>query len=65
MNSELSILITDAAATRRVRLPVSRGALACGPYRAGEVHEVAAEEAARLVRAKGFEYVADGDITAD
>ncbi|MGE0451844.1 MAG: hypothetical protein AB7Q29_19890 [Vicinamibacterales bacterium] len=46
----------QAPATRRVRL-ARPGVLACGPYGAGEVHEVEAAEAARLVEVKGFEYV--------
>lgn len=49
--------------TRRVRLPVELGAMACGPYLAGRAYEVPAAEAERLVMNKRFEYVADGDIT--
>lgn len=37
----------------RIRL-IRPGALACGPYQAGVTYEVEAEEARRLVEAKGF-----------
>lgn len=49
--------------TRRVRLPVELGAVACGSYLAGRAYDVPAAEAERLVMNKHFEYVADGDIT--
>ena len=42
--------------TRRIML-TRPGAVACGPHRSGEVVEVDATEAARLVEFKGFEYV--------
>lgn len=45
-----------------VRLPKSRGAVACGHYKAGEVYQVEAAEAERLVKAKGFEYVTAADL---
>lgn len=44
------------AGMRRIKL-TKPGAIACGPYRAGVVVEVAETEARRLVEAKGFEYV--------
>lgn len=67
MDSDLSTLITDDApqpqGTRRVMLPTRHGAVACGPYLAGEQYDVPSDEAGRLVAAKRFEYVADGDTT--
>jgi hypothetical protein len=42
----------------RVRL-TRPGVVACGPYQAGIVYEVEAEEARRLVEVKGFEIVPD------
>ena len=47
------------ADTVAVRLPVASGALACGPYKAGEIYHVDATEAERLVRDKGFEVAGD------
>lgn len=49
-------IASASIATRRVKL-TAPGARAAGPYRAGVAYEVPADEAARLVKVKGFEYV--------
>jgi hypothetical protein len=55
--------------TRRVRLPVSARVASVGPYRPGQIVEVPADEAERLIRGKGFEPVdpapVSGPVEAD
>lgn len=46
---------TEQETARKVRL-MRPGVVACGPYRSGEVYEVPADEARRLVEIKGFTY---------
>ena len=41
------------------------GVKACGAYQAGEIYEVSAEEAERLVNLKGFKKVAGTAPAAD
>lgn len=55
----------EMTGTARVRL-TRPGVQACGKYRRDTVYEVEAEEAERLVKVKGFEYVPreDGEIAS-
>jgi len=43
--------------TVNVRLPETLGVKACGKYKAGEIYEVDAREADRLIKVKRFERV--------
>jgi hypothetical protein len=47
--------MTKRTETKKVQL-TRPGAVAVGPYKAGEICKVPADEAARLVKVKGFKY---------
>lgn len=44
--------------TGTVKVQMNRpGVKACGPYKAGEIYDVPADEAERLIKVKGFKKV--------
>lgn len=54
----------QSSSKAEVRLPLSLGIKSCGPYKAGEVYEVDADEAERLIKVKQFERVSKSDKEA-